>query len=190
MTMDTASAKYYVSWFRWQAQDGYALWLTMPYEDALWADSCGKVPVFSSLEDVEAFAARLGLSVEQEPLRLQNLDAVIPWMRELWEVVPCNECLTAWNMFDDLSSGIAKEFIGNRKGPARNRVYDKLFFGSGVVGINQQGRAELTGPHTRPWIPKWRLQERKVLRRVLQQGFRLWKKYTYRATAAEVNLPA
>ncbi|MBB6060720.1 hypothetical protein HNQ93_003595 [Hymenobacter luteus] len=39
--MDTTAAKYYVSWYRWQAQDSYALWLTMPYEDALWADEMG-----------------------------------------------------------------------------------------------------------------------------------------------------
>ena len=111
-------------------------------------------------------------------------------MKELPETVPCDECLTAWNLFDDLSTGIEREFAGNRKGPVRNRVYDKLFFGSEVVGVNQQGKAEITGPHTRPWIPKWRLQERKVLRRILRQGFWLWQKYTYRTTVDEVQLPA
>ncbi|WP_139920633.1 hypothetical protein [Hymenobacter sp. DG01] len=166
--MDTAAAKYYISWYRWQAQDSYTLWLTMPYEDALWADEMGRVPLFATPGEVRILAERLGVTVEGEAPRMHDFDAVAHWMMHSNRLPP-RECLIAWNAFDDLSSGVGHEFAGNRKAPVRNRVFDLLYAQSGLWKITAE--------------PIWRLQERKVLRRILQQGFRLWQRYTYQASA-------
>ncbi|MCA8831031.1 hypothetical protein [Hymenobacter pini] len=86
-------------------------------------------------------------------------------------------------MFDDLSSGIGKPFLGNKKGTIRNRLFDKLYFNDGIIQLNPKGKMEFRGPHTHQWRPLWRRQELKVLRRILLQGFRLWQKYTYAVPA-------
>ena len=54
-------------------------------------------------------------------------------------------CLGAWNLFDDLASGTGAAFLGRRRGPVRNRVYDKLFWGSGTFGVDREGQMNLRG---------------------------------------------
>ncbi|WP_426492551.1 hypothetical protein [Hymenobacter sp. 102] len=176
--MPPPDAEYYISWCRWQGQDWYSLWWTAEEDDGLWADEAGQVPRYTSPAGVRQLADGLGVQLAPEEPLLQKMDDVFNWLSHPAKNPP-TETLTVWNMFDDLSSGIGKPFLGNQKGTIRNRLFDKLYLNDGIIQLNQKGQMDFRGPHTHPWKPRWRRQELKVLRRILLQGFRLWERYTY-----------
>lgn len=173
-------ATYFICWCRWQQQNWYLLWWTSSDRDALWADAAGRVPRFATPGEVASLVERLGLRLVQEGALCLDFDAVFPWLSQPAKNPP-KEALRVWSIFDDLSSGIGKPFLGNQKGTIRNRIFDKLYLNNGLIQLNQKGQMEFRGAHTHPWKPRWRRQELKVLRRILLQGFRLWQKYTYPA---------
>jgi hypothetical protein len=164
--------KYYVSWVRLRQRDQYVMWRTAQNEDALWAAADGRVPVFGSSDGVRQLARQLGVALQDEEPLCQDLDRAWAWITAPHKAVPCAECLTAWNLFDDLASGVGGEFLGWRRGPVRNRVFDKLYDCSGFWRISSAEARQAN---------HWRKEERNTLRRVLQQGFRLWTKYVYPA---------
>lgn len=178
--MPPPDATYFICWCRWQQQSWYLLWWTSPDREALWVDATGRIPRFSTPQEVVSLAERLEVQLAPEEPSCLEFDLVFQWLSQPAKNPP-KEALVVWNIFDDLSSGIGKPFWGNQKGTIRNRVFDKLYLNDGIIQLNQKGQMEFRGPHTHPWKPGWRRQELKVLRRILVQGFRLWQKYTYLA---------
>ncbi|GAB2947608.1 hypothetical protein GCM10027048_10720 [Hymenobacter coalescens] len=164
--------KYYVAWVRLHQRDQYVLWCTAENEDALWADENGRVPVLGSSNGVRQLARQLRVALQEEEPLCQDLDRAWAWIAAPHQEVPCAACLTAWNLFDDLANGVRAEFLGWRRGPVRNRVFDKLYDCSGFWRIS---------PAEARQDRHWRKEERNTLRRVLRQGFRLWAKYVYPA---------
>ncbi|MBO3269041.1 hypothetical protein [Hymenobacter defluvii] len=186
--METEKATFYGSWVRWEGKDRYALWIDTPDKEFYWTDSQGRIPFFSTKDEVVTLAAKLGVQVYVEKLIMHDLDLVRQWLQQTQKLPP-KESLAIWGMFSDVGTGVGNLFDGDRKSPVRNRVFDKLYLNDGIIQINQEGRMEFRNATTKPWIPRWRLQERKMLKRCLQQGFRLWQKYTYPATIDMVPLP-
>lgn len=176
--MEYTNGQFFVSWVRWQGKDSYLLWLTADEKDMYWPDADKRIPAFATASEVIELGQCLGVQVVTEEPRLQNLDAVWEWLEQPKKLPP-KECLTAWHAFSDLSSGIQGAFSGDTKSPVRNRLFDKLYLNDGIFQINQHGRIDYRGASTKPWVPCWTLQERKVLKRVLQEGFRMWQKYVY-----------
>lgn len=156
--------KYYISWVRFHQQDGYMLWIENPESECLWSNSLKRVPVFKIRERVVELAQQLNVELEKNDPHLVDLDIVVNWLVNT-EKMPPKGLLSAWNLFSDLSQTTGEIFIGNIKAPVRNRVFDLLYVTNGLW------RSDL------PIV--WPRHERKVLRRILQQGFRLWEKYTY-----------
>ncbi|OON68571.1 hypothetical protein [Hymenobacter sp. CRA2] len=141
--------------------------------EALWPDATGRVPSFDNLEQLIKLTEAIGVRLEPQPPELTNFDLVLTWLANPAKQVPVKACLDAWNLFDDLASGAGAAFIGRRRGPVRNRVYDKLYDGSGLWQISPtEARQARQARH-------WRQEERRTLHRVLRQGFRLWQKYVY-----------
>ena len=175
--------KYYVAWVRLHQQDGFLLWVARTESEALWTDPTGRVPSFGSLAELRALTDSLGVGLNAPPPAPIDFDPVLAWLANPTKQVPANACLSAWNLFDDLASGTGAAFWGRRRGPVHNRVYDKLFYGSGLWGVDAQGHARLRGEGVpmKTWTPTCRSTRRNVLRRVLRQGFRLWQKYVYAA---------
>lgn len=175
--------KYYVAWVRLHQHDQFLLWMERPESEALWTDHAGRVPSFGSVGELRTLAASINESLVAETPILLDFDPVLAWLANPAKQVPAEACLGAWNLFDDLASGTSAAFLGHRRGPIRNRVYDKLFWGSGTFGVDGEGQMRLRGEGVpiKMWTPVWRKEERRTLRRVLQQGFRLWAKYVYPA---------
>jgi hypothetical protein len=156
--------RYFVSWFRFQQQDGYLLWINRVDSEGLWTDAEQRVPVFSSPQKVVERARQLNLQLESKAPLLLDFDSVANWLDNPRKMPP-RDSLGAWSMFDDLSVSIGKVFLGNVKAPVRNRVFDLLYLTGGIW----RSESTITGPR----------QERKVLHRILRQGFRLWNKHVY-----------
>jgi hypothetical protein len=158
-----AGWKYFVSWIRWQGQDGYALWLDTPNKEWYWTDAHRRVPLFATTKEVAELALQLNYKLEDNKPVLQDLDSAWNWMQHP-NKLPNDHCLAAWHLFSDLGAGIGVPFSGDTHAPTRDRVFDLLYAYHG------------------PWLsnkPAWKLQERKVLKRILQEGFRMWQKYAY-----------
>lgn len=168
----SAEWKYYVAWVRLHQQDRYLLWMERPESEALWADAAGRVPSFGSVAELRTLASSIDKGLEDQTPILLDFDPVLAWLANPAKQVPADACLGAWNLFDDLASGTGAAFLGRRRGPVRNRVYDKLYNGSGLWQISSAEARQ---------AQHWRQEERRTLRRVLRQGFRLWQKYVYPA---------
>lgn len=186
--MEAEEMQFYVIWMRRQRQNIYSLWVTTLDKDFFWTDNQGNIPLFITSDEVSELAKRIGAQAYAEKLAMHDLDLVWQWLQQSQKLPP-KETLAIWNMFSDVGTGVGNPFDGDRKSPVRNRVFDKLYLNDGIIQINQQGRMDFHNADTKPWIPRWRLQERKMLKRCLQQGFRLWQKYTYPATIDMVPLP-
>ncbi|KUG08401.1 hypothetical protein ASU33_09540 [Solirubrum puertoriconensis] len=138
--------KYYISWIRYQQRDWYFLWRTAENEDAVWANEAGQIPGFGSPAELIALAGNLGVEVQEEEPRCQNLDAARNWIDAPHKKVPCHDCMHAWHFFDDLANGAGAEFSGwMRRGPVRNRVFDKLYdcIGSGRFQLSANGKPNI-----------------------------------------------
>jgi hypothetical protein len=173
-----SAGKFYTSRVQWQGQDNYLLWLTAEEKDMYWPDNDGQVPAFATAVEVVALTKQLSIDMYgQEPV-LQNLDVVWEWLQQPAKRPP-KECLMAWHIFSDLSSGVQYPFSGDAKSLLRNRLFDKLYLNDGIFQINQHRKLDFRNSNTEPSVPSWTLQERKVLKRILQEGFRMWHKYVY-----------
>ncbi|WP_227768565.1 hypothetical protein [Hymenobacter sp. 15J16-1T3B] len=172
MLEHSRSWKYYPAWVRVHQRDRFLLWVERPENEGLWTDPQGRVPSFDNMAELAVLAGLLGVSLAVHQPELINFDSVRAWLEKPAKQVPCNECLAVWNLFDDLASGTGAAFLGSRRGPVRNRVFDKLYDCAGFwrISLVQARQAK-----------QWRKEERTKLRRVLEQGFRLWQKYVYRA---------
>lgn len=156
------STKYFISWFRFNRQDGYMLWAENAESEYYWSDDNQRVLAFKSKEQVVALAQQLGIKLEDGQPLLVNLDVVADWLNAPQKKPPI-ETLAVWGAFDDLSQSIGEVFTGNVKAPVRNRVFDLLYASA--------------GPWRSPVSVVWPRQERKVLHRILNQGLRLWRKH-------------
>ncbi|MFD2718466.1 hypothetical protein ACFST9_07050 [Hymenobacter monticola] len=162
---------YYIFWARYKRKDMYLLWREgLEEKDSFWTSDNQLVPAFRSSEKIVELAKKQHLSLNAEPPKLLDFDAVASWMDNP-EKMPPAASLEAWNIFTDVSQSAGKPFDGDTKSPVRNRVFELLYVTAGIW--RRPGH---------PWGPVvWPRQERKVLRRILLQGFRLWNKHVYDA---------
>jgi hypothetical protein len=161
---------HYVFWARFKRQDMYLLWKEGLENDpdTFWTDDNQKIPACRSKERVAELAQNQGLLLKNQAPERVDFDAVVAWMDNPKKIPPA-AALMVWNIFTDLSKSIGKSFDGDTKSPVRNRVFDLLYVTDGIWG--RLGYP--SGP------PVWPRQERKMLRRTLLQGFRLWNKHVY-----------
>ncbi|ALD20503.1 hypothetical protein [Hymenobacter sp. DG25A] len=165
----------HICWVQWQKKDLYTLWIDTVDKEFLWTDINGLVPLFTTPVEAIELAKTIGVQLENSEVEKQNLDAVWQWMQNPAKSPP-KECLLAWNLFSDLSTSVGVKFIGDHHAPVRSRVFDTLYAYYGPW------------PSQKKW--PWKRQESKVLKRILQQGFRLWQKNIYMVAAGQYPLQA
>ncbi|MBF9220991.1 hypothetical protein [Hymenobacter ruricola] len=159
---------YHVLWARFKRQDMYLLWIAGLEKEYFWTFDNQRVPAFRSRDKIIALAREQGLPLKTEQPQLHDLDSVAAWMDNPEKMPPANS-LIVWNAFSDLGQSIGKPFDGDTKAPVRNRVFELLYATDGIW--------QRLGYRSIPAV--WPRQERKVLRRILLQGFRLWRKHVY-----------
>ncbi|GAB2874667.1 hypothetical protein [Hymenobacter ruber] len=173
--MENKGTRYYPYHVRWQQREGFLLWLDRPEpeRESLWVDAQNSVPIFETYQQLNSFVLGLGQELESQVNKPTNLDAVADWLAHGTEQ-PVEECLGAWNLFDDLSAGVQKPFVGNAHNPKRDQVFDMLYAKNGPY-LNSEIDVpwHLNGPM------QWKLESLNTLRYILTQGLGLWKQSTY-----------
>ncbi|MGY3087739.1 hypothetical protein ACVWYF_000765 [Hymenobacter sp. UYAg731] len=182
--MQNVVNKYYPYRVRWQQSEGFLLWLERPEpeRESLWTDAQNKVPIFETCQHLGSFVLGLGKQLQNQETSPTNLDAVVAWLTNGTEQ-PAEECLSVWNLFDDLSAGVQKLFVGNEHNPERDLVFDLLYAQSGPY---------LSSEIAVPWRiygpMQWQPEQLQTLRHILTQGLGLWQQSTYWQRDAK-NLP-
>ena len=167
--------KHYPYYLRWQQREGLVWWLDRPEpaRESLWVDALNRVPIFATHQQLNSFVLGFGAQLERQENLPVDLDAVAAWVAGAAEL-RVEECLRAWNLFDDLSTGVQKPFLGNEHNPKRNRVFDLLYAGSGLSpssAVDVPWR--MNGPI------EWQPGELDTLRHILTQGLELWQQCTH-----------
>ncbi|BCM90985.1 hypothetical protein IAD21_02848 [Abditibacteriota bacterium] len=162
---------YYRLWYRLDHNDRYLIWYNVEEVDedldGVVLDLNGKIPTFTSLDALSAYAQAEAIPiVEEEPI-LHNLDAVAEWLkieRRDTADLNCDELLAAWNLFADVSRSIADNFDA---GYDWNKdIYMKLFWGNNLPPITPEGEC---------YIPLWSKDEKQTIHEVISQGLQMFR---------------
>lgn len=157
---------YYHLWYRLDNADGYLIWFSDDVDGAI-IQADGTVPSFGNQDALRAYASMHQITLdEMEPL-LHDLDVVAQWLRRSFSAeVDCDAFLTAWNLFADLALSVNRNFDSDYK--RSKQVYEKLFWGNNLPVVAP------TGKH---YIPLWSDDEVLLMREVLTNGLRLFRKH-------------
>jgi hypothetical protein len=146
---------------RLNGADVFLLW----YEDerdSFARTTDGRLLVGSSLDDLTAEAADLGVELE-ESRTVYDLDQLRAWCRRpIAEGIECRTFLDAWNFFDDLAglhTAPGTEYAQLSREAAA--YYDKLFWGSNLPSVTPPGER---------FDPSWSAAELGAVVRVFEAG--------------------
>jgi len=148
----------------------YLLWYSHDGDetdvDGVVVNQDGAIPIFDSLPSAVDYAQTEGLSLlRQDNCVLHNLDLVRVWLkRKRPGPINCNEFLSAWNLFGDVSATVSGNFDPDKQ--QTHRIYNKLFWGSNLPAVTPPGE------HYRPL---WSGAEVRVMRQVLSVGLALFR---------------
>lgn len=177
--------KYYACWFRLNQADKYLIWIDKENSvnderEEVFIDKQGRIPVFTSEMDLAAYAKFMEIEIENQEPGLINFDAVEEWLQEPNSYINVISCLDAWNLFIDVAYPLKLTFIGDKHNRLRNRIYDKLFWGTNHF----VGDPILGHPSGDLYFPDWSDAEVRKLAKILKQGLKLFRRYT-----VEVKVP-
>ncbi len=138
MSMDyntlSAGAKrnYYTLWFRLHNRDAYLLWFSGTDDGVVLEGR--QIRAFADVGGLKTYAALHNFDVVAEQPILHDLDRLKWWLSNpSAETIDCNNFLSAWNLFSDVSASLNMPFE-----PLNERLthlYDSLFYGSNVPAI-------------------------------------------------------
>ena len=159
---------YFALLYLLDGREQYLLWYGSDV-DGVVTDSDGTVPSFQSLEALRAFARSRGLEIKEEAPRLHDLDSTEFWIEKGdASSVDCENLLSAWNLFADVSGSVAGNFDGDRD--ETNAVYDRLFLGSETAN-------EVLRPKEEPiFRPRFSAAETSVMRKTLKAGLAIFRR--------------
>jgi hypothetical protein len=156
--------KYYILWYRLDDKDSYLIWYSNS-NDRILTNKKEKILNFSSKQELNEYAFENALNIEPEEPTLHNLDAVVEWIKVGDEKsIDCNECKSAWNLFEDVSQSVKIIFDSNEE--VINNVYDKLFWGCNLPSVT---------PKSKSFNPEWNKSEINILKRILSNGIKIFK---------------
>src|SRR5262245_23771929 len=121
------STRYYKLWYRLASQDAFLIWKTNS-EDGVFVDEAGRVPGFSSQEELVRYAHLAGIRLEGGELNVLNLDDALSWISSSnTDSVDCEILLEVWNLFADVSHSVLGDFDSDKS--LTDVIYQKLFYG-------------------------------------------------------------
>ena len=145
------------------------IWFSDEPVDGLVTDASAhnpKILVFKDKADAKRHADNQNITlVDEEPI-LQDFDLIASWLENITDEIDCKEFLNCWNMFTDVATTLKVEFKGDKKGKARNRIYDKLFFGNNIPAITPEGEK---------YLPKWTIEEVGLIAEIMKQGLMMFR---------------
>lgn len=165
---------HYPLWYRLDNQNRYLIWYNMEEAnedlDGVVLDASGKIPCFVSLNALSVYAQAEKISIEQGEINLHNLDRVVKWFKikrsksEGPTAINCDEFLSAWNLFADVSRSINGDFDVDRD--RTSKIYNKLFWGNNFPVFTPEGRC---------YVPLWSKDEKRIIREVMSQGLQMFR---------------
>lgn len=167
---ELVTTKYFRLWYRLGARDAYLVWWSSDQDgDGVLVDTAGKVPSFSSIAGLCAYAHGRGLDLVDEKPILHDLDSTAKWVASTEDGPPdCDNLLAAWNLFSDVFSSTAGDFDADQS--ITHGVYDKLFYGGETAN-------NVLKPKEEPrYAPKWSHEEIGLLRETLGQGLAMFER--------------
>lgn len=159
---------YFKLWYRLGGRDGYLVWWSSSHQDGVVVDAAGRVPSFESIAALLGYARGRGLAIVDEEPILHDLDRTANWLSTEQAPVDCDDLLSAWNLFDDVSTSTVGDFDPDRD--LTGAVYDKLFFGSTTAN-------NVLKPEDEPvYQPAWSESELELLRAALSRGLSMFER--------------
>ncbi len=155
--------KYYKLWYRLNNKDSFLIRYSNS-NDRILTNKKEKILNFSSKQELNVYAFENALIIEPEEPTLYDLDAVVEWIKVGDEKsIDCNECNSAWNLFEDVSQSVKIIFNSNEE--AINNVYDKLFWGCNPLSVT---------PKSKSINPEWNKIEINILKNILSNGIKMF----------------
>jgi hypothetical protein len=167
---------YSTLWFRLDHSDHYLIWFTAPADnaDGIETNERGDVPYFRNQTQLHQYMAENGLApfVVEEPI-LHDLDALVHWLKlkkmKRARQVDCDELLTAWNLFDDVSRSVDGQFDSDKE--RTNKIYQKLYWGTNPSVFTPEGCW---------YVPLWSAEELWIIQEVLSDGLKMFRRVAKR----------
>ncbi|HEX8237240.1 MAG TPA: hypothetical protein VF600_14875 [Abditibacteriaceae bacterium] len=175
---------HFVLWYRLDNKDHYLIWYHEVEGDScldgVVLDSASKIPIFVAVDELQHYARSQEFEIDAEEPRLHNLDIVLKWLktRRATQTLHCDACLTAWNLFADVSRSLSGSFDADQQ--RTHKIYQKLFFGSNLPALTPSGKH---------YIPLWSSQELKIIREVMNNGLALLRAHTRLQTVTRRRFP-
>ena len=150
-------SNYYVIRITLNRKHFFLLW-NCEYEPVFLMDENGKPVFFGSLAELNAFAEKNDIELDEE-ITEYDLDDITVTA----EMLDCNEVIQKWNIMSDLALSVGEDFSGEDK--RFNDIYDKLFFGCNLPAVNHP-----------PYTPEWNAEEIAEINRILAEGATIFKR--------------
>jgi hypothetical protein len=168
---------HYVCRLRLKGADAFVIWY-QDDRDGFLRSADGQLVWADSLEDIQALAATLDISLAQDEVAGYDLDSLRDWCSHpSADALECATFLNAWNFFDDLASlHDHPESPYSRLSRDAGSSYDKLFYGCNLPSITPPGER---------FVPSWQPEELEKIGRVLTTGIRLLEAELQRSASAD-----
>lgn len=137
------------------------IWFSDDLDGLVVDSSTAKVLAFKNKEVLINLAQKNNLVIQDEEPVLHDLDYVQDWIISGAIDVDCQKALIAWNLFTDVVTTLNLEFKGNKKNRIRNKIYDKLFFGSNIPTVTPKGES---------LAPQWSKTELATMTDIMKEG--------------------
>lgn len=118
---------------------------------------------FDNFEDTVSYAKKHGLCIITSDISLYDFDILRDWLKEPKYNFDSEFFLDFWNIFDDMSKSVSREFLGNFS--KNTDIYNKLFYGSNLPAIRGNGEE---------YIPVWNNEEIQRLEKIMNDGMSIF----------------
>jgi|GEM_PF-597888 hypothetical protein len=161
------SRDYYMLKYRWEGDERYLLWYDGD-PDGVVVDDEQRVLSFADPMLLRSCAAEKGISVNEEPPGLHDLDRVRQWSAQRDPAtLDCGETLSAWNLFIDVRSSVEqRNVVYDEYEQENDDLYDKLFWGSNPPILTPEGKS---------YVPLWSRAELIRIGAVIDTGLRYFQ---------------
>lgn len=114
--------EYYLLGFRYNHIMKYCIWMT-DHKDRIYCDGKRDILTFDSQFEMQQYARSQGIKVDTKNGYLCDMDGLQIGSSRLADI------LDFWNLTSDITKTVGVNFIGNRKSPVIDKIYNKLFHG-------------------------------------------------------------
>ena len=152
--------EYYLLGFKYHHIMKYCIWMT-DHKDRIYCDGKQDILTFDSQFAMQQYALSKGIKVDTKNGYICEMDHLQIGSSKLADI------LDFWNLTSDITKTVGVNFIGNRKSPIINKIYNKLFHGCNL----------LKRKATAPYIPRFSPDEIRILEKLLEDGKKIIKRY-------------